>query len=90
MNKDLEIGKPLRLKVRYYDRVPEPAKEEVFDGEVIGWHDSQVVIRVPGYAVLKFWKKNGIEVGNRDHGRRGFRIDLAELHGKNSGVEVDF
>lgn len=87
---ELEIGKALQLTVRYYDSVPEPPKEETYEGEVLGWHQSQVVVRVPGYAVLKFWKRNGLEVGNKDWVRRGFRIDVEQLHGLNSGVKVDF
>lgn len=89
MKKLLEIGRPLRLKVTRYDHVSEANATEEFDGEIVGWRESQIVVRVAGYAVLRFWKKNGVEVGNKDHERRGFRIDLAELHGENSGVKVD-
>lgn len=91
MNTPLEIGKGLRLTVRYYDSVPEPPREEFYSqAEVVGWSDSQVVVRVPGYAVLKFWKRTGVEVGNKDYERRGFRLDLDELNGtKPAGVKVD-
>jgi hypothetical protein len=82
---ELEIGKPLRLEVTYYDWVCEPPKQETFDGEVIGWRNSQVIVRVPGYAVLRFWKRSGTEVGNKDFDRRGFRVDL----GNHKGVSVD-
>jgi hypothetical protein len=75
----LEIGHPLRITVHWYDHVPEPPRNTCYDGEIIGWRDSQVIVRVPDYAVVRFWKQTGLEVGNPDHVRRGFRVDLSEL-----------
>jgi hypothetical protein len=75
----LEIGHPLKLPVRWYDHVPVPEGNRDYEGEIIGWRDSQVIIRVKEYAVVRFWKQTGLEVGNGDHQRRGFRIDLKEL-----------
>lgn len=75
----MEIGHPLRIAVHWYDKVPEPPKNETYEGEVVGWRDSQLIVRVPNYSVLRFWKRNGLEVGNADHERRGFRVDLSEL-----------
>src|ERR1700746_2765539 len=76
----LEIGHPLKCEVIWYDAVPEPPKETVYEGEVIGWRETQVVVRVKDYAVLRFWLKNGREVGNQDYARRGLRIDLKSLN----------
>jgi hypothetical protein len=89
----LEIGHPLRITVHWYDRVPEPPRNESYDGEIIGWRESQVIVRVPDYAVVRFWKANGLEVGNPDHARRGFRVDFLELQASitaksEAGVEV--
>jgi hypothetical protein len=75
----LEVGHPLQIAVCWYDDVPVPQKTQWYDGEVIGWRDSQVIVRVKDYAVVRFWKHNGHEVGNADHHRRGLRIDLAAL-----------
>jgi hypothetical protein len=76
----MQIGRPLSIPVEWYDHVcTEPHKETRYAGEIVGWRDTQVVIRVKEYAVLRFWKKSGLEVGNSDHQRRGFRIDLKEL-----------
>lgn len=75
----LEIGRSLRLDVQWYDRVSEPEKSASYEGEVVGWRNTQVIVRVRDYAVLRFWKKSGLEVGNLDHSRRGFRINWAEL-----------
>ena|SRR5260370_39313304 len=75
----LEIGHSLRVNVRWYDRVPEPEKVTDYEGEVIGWRDTQVIVRVKEYAVVRFWKKSGLEVGNGDHHRRGLAINLKEL-----------
>ena len=89
----LEIGHPLFIDCHWYDRVPEPPRAEVRQGEIIGWRDSQVVVRVPDYAVLRFWKKSGFEVGNTNHEHRGWRIDLGELaestKAKSAGIEVE-
>lgn len=76
----LEIGHPLQCVVRWYDKVPEPPKEIQYDGEVVGWRDSQVIVRVKDYAVLRFWKHTGIEVGNQDHARRGFKISIDDMN----------
>jgi hypothetical protein len=79
----LEIGHPLKCEVTWYDAVPEPPKETVYDGEVIGWRDTQVVVRVKDYAVVRFWLqkgREGREVGNQDHARRGLRIDVNSLN----------
>jgi len=74
-----EIGHAVMLNVRWYDRVPEPEKITEYQGEIIGWRKAQLIVRVRDYAVLRFWKRTGLEVGNPDHQRRGFSIDLAEL-----------
>lgn len=75
----LEIGHPLAIDVTWYDSVPEPPKEVIYEGEVIGWRDSQLIVRVKEYAVVRFWKATGLEVGNSDHERRGLRVDLSDL-----------
>ena len=71
-HQQLEIGHPLKVKVYWYDKVPEPPENEGYDGEVVGWKESQIVVRVPGYSVIRIWKKNGLEVGNPDWKREGF------------------
>jgi hypothetical protein len=89
----LEIGHPLKITVHWYDKVPEPQKNENFEGEIVSWRATQVIIRVKDYAVLRFWKRNGLEVGNPDHERRGFRVDLSEIEksvrAAREGVEVN-
>lgn len=88
----MEIGHPLKIEVIWYDQVPTPPEEDRVEGEIIGWRDSQVIVRVPNYAVLRFWKKNGVEVGNSAPDRRGYRIEieaLAESVKPDLGVEVD-
>jgi hypothetical protein len=75
----LEIGHPLMIEVTWYDKVPEPPKITVYEGEIIGWRDSQVIVRVKDYAVVRFWKATGIEVGNQDHARRGLMVDMFAL-----------
>ena len=75
----IQIGNSLKISVHWYDRVPEPPRNALHEGEIIGWRDSQVIVRVKEYAVIRFWKETGLEVGNPDHGRRGFRVDLSEL-----------
>jgi hypothetical protein len=93
MDQKLEIGQPLHVTVYWYDKVPEPPELEEHDGEVIGWRESQMIVRVPNYSVLRFWKRNGVEVGNPDHKRRGFRVDLSALSQSiktnNQEVEID-
>jgi hypothetical protein len=91
MRQKLEIGHPLLIDVYWFDNVPVPKREEAKQGEVIGWRPSQVIVRIKDYAVLRFWKKSGEEVGNTDHERRGWRIHPAELNsqGKANGIEVD-
>jgi hypothetical protein len=87
----LEIGKPLKLEVIWYDQVPVPPQERRLEGEVIGWRTSQILVRIPDYAVVRFWKHNGFEVGNPASERRGYRIDLealAESVKPDPGVEV--
>jgi hypothetical protein len=87
----LEIGHPLECVVHWYDKVPEPPREVQYDGEVVGWRDSQVIVRVKDYAVIRFWKKNGLEVGNGDPMRRGFRISVQELNNSTKpapGIQV--
>jgi hypothetical protein len=79
----LEIGHPLKCEVIWYDAVPEPPHEISYEGEVIGWRDTQVVVRVKDYAVVRFWLqkgREGREVGNQDYARRGLRIDLKSLN----------
>lgn len=86
----LEIGHPMKLSVTWYDNVPVPHKTEWRDGEVIGWRSSQVIVRVKDYAVVRFWKKNGREVGNPDHERRGWMIDTAELNNSQpKGIDTE-
>jgi hypothetical protein len=78
--KKLQIGAGLKVDVLWYDKVPEPPVETVHqDCEVVGWRVSQVLLRIPGYAVIRCWKKSGLEVGNKDHARRGFRVELSQL-----------
>ena len=90
MNQKLEIGHPLKLVVYWFDNVPVPKREEKREGEVIGWRESQVVVRVKDYAVIRFWKKNGREVGNPDHERRGWKINLAELNNSQAnGIDAE-
>lgn len=79
-HQDLQIGQPLKCEVVWYDQVPVPPRNIVHDGEVIGWRDSQLIVRVKDYAVIRFWKRNGLEVGNPDHVRRGFRVDISALN----------
>lgn len=77
--------------MHWYDNIPEPRRHEEYEGEIIAWRDSQVIVRVRDYAVIRFWKRNGVEVGNGDHTRRGFRVDLSELTARarpDSGVDV--
>lgn len=88
----MEIGHPLKIEVIWYDQVPTPPQEKRLEGEIIGWRTSQVIVRVPDYAVLRFWKRNGWEVGNPAVERRGYRINLdglAESTKPDLGVEVD-
>lgn len=90
MTQKLEIGHPLKLSVMWYDHVCVPDKRETRDGEVIGWRTSQVIVRVKEYAVVRFWKKNGREVGNPDHERRGWAIDISQLNNSQpQGIDVD-
>jgi hypothetical protein len=74
----LEIGHALTLVVHWHDKVADPPKTLDYEGEVIEWRDRVVVVRIKDYGVLRFWKKNGLELGNRDR-RRGFAIDWREL-----------
>jgi hypothetical protein len=88
----LEITKPARIEVQWYDKVCGTPQDKTFDGEVIGWRETQVIVRVPEYGVLRFWKKTGLEVGNADHQRRGFQVDIAAFVDSVKpapGVEVD-
>lgn len=92
MDQKLEIGQPLRVTVYWYDKVPEPPRSETYEGEVIGWRETQVIVRVPSYSVLRFKKKNGMELGNKDFERRGFRLDISALSQSkpnNKEVEID-
>ena len=79
MKQPLEIGKGFRLTVTWYDHVPEPERNQAYEGEVVGWRNTQLIVRVKDYAVLRFWRRNGMEVGNPDSARRGFRLELSEL-----------
>jgi hypothetical protein len=79
MKKDLKIGQGLKVTVYWYDHVPEPPRSIEHEGEVVGWRRSQLIVRVRDYAVVRFWKRTGLEVGNSDHARRGFRVDLSEI-----------
>lgn len=76
----LQISTPLKVEVQWYDNVPEPPQNRAMAGEIIGWRDTQIIVRVKDYAVIRFWKSNGVEVGNEDHARRGYRIDLAAMN----------
>jgi hypothetical protein len=78
-HQDLAIGQSLKATVRWIDRVPEPAAVKEYQAEVIGWRNSQMIVRVKDYAVVRFWKRTGIEVGNKDHERRGFFLDVKGL-----------
>jgi hypothetical protein len=94
-HQDLRIGTSLKVEVVRYDKVPEPPREEILEGEVVGWRDSQLIVRITDYAVLRFWKKNGMEVGNRDYQRRGFRLDISSIAAssqpsRTAGIEVSF
>lgn len=75
----MEIGNGLKIDVQWYDIVPEPPRSVAYEGEIIGWRESQVIVRVKEYTVLRFWKTTGLEVGNSDHQRRGFKVDLSAL-----------
>jgi len=91
-NLRLEIGKSLKLEVTWYDKVLVPPTDKKYEGEVIGWRDSQVIVSVKDYAVIRFWKKNGLEVGNKDHSRRGFAVNIGDLWVVDPprGVDVTF
>jgi hypothetical protein len=78
-HQNLQIARPLEIAVYWYDNLTVPPKRIEHGGEVIGWRASQVIVRIKDYAVVRFWKKSGVEVGNSDHQRRGFRVDLSEL-----------
>jgi hypothetical protein len=89
----LEIGKPLAVEVTWYDTCTAPPRDEKHEGEVVGWRESQVIVSIKDYAVVRFWKRSGIEVGNKDHLRRGFRLDInsiAESTRPAQGVSVTF
>jgi hypothetical protein len=91
MNKKIEIGKPLTVEVSWYDKCTVPPADKKFEGEIIGWRNTQVIVSVKSYAVLRFWKKSGLEVGNKDYSRRGFSIDMEALkHILSPGVSVTF
>jgi hypothetical protein len=89
----LQIGRPLSIPVEWYDHVcTEPHKETSYAGEIVGWRDTQIIIRVKDYGVLRFWKRSGLEVGNADYQRRGFKVDLKALEESLKpapGVSVD-
>lgn len=92
MKQKMQIGQALQVEVIWYDQLPVPPAEDHMTGEIIGWRPTQVIVRVPNYAVLRFWKSTGLEVGNGAHERRGYRISLdalAESVKPNLGVEVD-
>ena len=82
------IGEPLKVRVLWYDKVPEPPVNTEHEGEVISWRDTQVVVRVKGYCVLRFWKKSGMEVGNRDYVRRGFFLAVDQLNSECEGKVI--
>jgi hypothetical protein len=75
----LQIAKPLKIDVVWYDKCVVPQANKKYEGEVIGWRNSQIIVSVTDYAVLRFWKKSGLEVGNKDHARRGFIINVEAL-----------
>ena len=88
----MEIGHPIKINVLWYDHVPEPPRDLTYDGEIVGWRNSQVIVRVKDYAVIRFWKKTGLEVGNNAHALRGLKVDLDELKSikppKGEGVQI--
>jgi hypothetical protein len=88
-----QIGVSLKIGVQWYDQVPEPPKLEWFEGEITGWRSAMLIVRIKDYAVVRFWKRNGLEVGNKDYERRGFKVDLSELEksvrAAREGVEVN-
>jgi len=86
---NLQIGKSMRLAVTWYDKVLVPPANKTYEGEIIGWRDSQIIVSVKEYAVVRFWKRNGLEVGNRDYHRRGFSIDVEAIRPA-PGVIVTF
>ena len=65
----------------------QPAINTEYQGEVLSWRDSQIVVRVKGYSVLRFWKRTGMEVGNKDYERRGFFLAIEQLDSA-GGYEV--
>ena len=77
----MQIGRPLAIRVEWYDHVCTESGKAVanYAGEIVGWRNTQVIIRVKDYAIVRFWKKSGLEVGNADYQRRGFKVDLKEL-----------
>jgi len=88
---NLHIGKGWRVEVTWYDKVPVPPADRKYEGEIIGWRASQIIVSVKQYAVLRFWKKTGLEVGNKDHDRRGFSIDVEAIRTDPApGVSVTF
>jgi hypothetical protein len=88
---NLQIGKSFKVEVTWYDTCPVPPRDVKHEGEVIGWRDSQIIVSVKGYAVIRFWKKNGLEVGNKDYSRRGFWIDVEAITANPApGVTVTF
>jgi len=86
------IGQPICVEVTWYDKCTIIAAEKKYEGEVIGWRNSQIIVSVKDYAVLRFWKRNGMEVGNKDHARRGFSIDVETIGRPEpaAGVSVTF
>jgi hypothetical protein len=92
-NPGLQIGVPLKISVQWYDQVPEPSQLERREGEIIGWRNTMLIVRIKDYAVVRFWKRNGLEVGNKDCERRGFKVDLSDLEASiraaREGVEIN-
>ena len=74
------IGQPFKIRILWYDKVPEPEINKEYEGEILSWLGTQVTVRVKGYSVLRFWKRTGMEVGNKDWVRRGFFLAVEQLN----------
>jgi hypothetical protein len=46
MSKNIEIGKPLTVEVSWYDKCTVPPADKKFEGEIIGWRNTQVIVSV--------------------------------------------
>jgi hypothetical protein len=88
MKQQLQIGRPLKANVTWYDHAT-TGQDEQCEAEVIGWRNSQIIVRIPNYGTVRFWKKNSLEVGNLGHALRGWRIELPDSTKPDaSGVDI--